>query len=257
MKLKQLQTDFMAYLTSGDETISQQVIQQGKIDVATRLHIYSNAYLMRLREAIDNDHPILGVYLGDDLFDQMVAGYIENHPSEVESLRYFADQLPNFLAAAAPFNEHPIIADIARFERALLNAFDAADAQSITVVDLQKVPPENWPLMKLRFHPSMQFFETQWNTVETWQAIKQEQTPPAAEVQGKAYWLLWRNQDRLTEFNSLTEDEYALLTAALRGTDFSGLCEVLFDYYAEIEISQTAVNYLQKWIQLGLIIKIK
>jgi hypothetical protein len=256
MSLKQLQQDFIAFITSGENALAQRVVDQGQVSTATRLHIYSNAYRMRLREAIDNDHPILGMYLGDDLFDQMVAGYIDQNPSTTYSLRYFADQLPAFLQVAPPFYEYPLIAELARFERALLDAFDAPDSASITLAHLQQRPPESWPGMRFRFHPSVQRFDCQWNTVETWQALKKELAPPAPTKQIDCCWLLWRNQDRLTEFLSLPLWHQALLNAALAGEDFAGLCELLLQFVSEEEVSPLALQTISQWIDSGIIIRL-
>ena len=130
-ELREHQQQLMAYLLGQDSTIADHVVDQGGITTDVRLGIYRNAYRIRLRETIDVDHPVLGTYLGDELFDRMVDGYIDQHPSSFSSLRQFADRLPKFLSTNTPFSEHPQIAELARFERLLLTAFDAADASSV------------------------------------------------------------------------------------------------------------------------------
>jgi hypothetical protein len=242
------------YLVDDKSAISQQVVEHGAITRDVRLHIYKNAYQARLKETIDNDHQILGLYLGDDLFDQMVSGYIQAYPSQSTSLRHYADFLPQFLHQHEPFSSHPIMSELAHFERLLMVAFDAADVERFTREKLVATPHENWPSLVFRFHPSVQLAGFELNTVESWQALKQEQAPAPA-IAAKNTWLLWRNYDRLTQFRSVTKQEHDLLIMMLQGADFASLCEYLIADTGEEDISQLALNYLLTWIDDGILAK--
>jgi hypothetical protein len=249
--LADLQAQMINYLTHSDMTISQHIVEQGNITKDVRLHIYKNAYFQRLKEVIDNDHPVLGVYLGDDLFDEMVEGYVNQFPSHYTSLRNYADNLPLFLAQQVPFSNHPILRELAYFERLLLTAFDAADVETFTLSDLQAVAEHQWPTLVFRFQPSVQLAKFQWNSVESWQALKSEQTPAPA-IAGKNHWLLWRNSERLTEFRSLSTEELMLMTMILEGNNFSALCEYLLTSSDKNNVTELALNYLASWIEQGL-----
>ncbi len=242
----------MAFLLSGEEQINAHIAEQGAVNSATRLGIYRNAYTMRFRETIETDHEVLGLYLGDSLFDQMVPQYIAARPSNHHSLRQYADGLPEFLGSNNPFQEHPQIAELARFERLLLAAFDANDWSRISPEELRNKPAEQWPGMQLRFHPSLQLYASEWNAVLIWQEIKALQTPPAP-LQQSNRWAIWRNEELLTEFRSISEDEYGLMSAALSGDSFAQLCEQLLESHRETEVSLVAVNYLSQWIEQGLV----
>jgi hypothetical protein len=255
LSLTELQRQMMGYLTQEEQDIAEQVIDHGNISRDTRLHIYKNAYYMRFKETIEADHEILGLYLGDDLFDQMVIGYINKYPSESTSLRNFADRLPQYLKGSVPFNDFPVISELAYFERLLMVAFDAADSDIFTRALLIDIPHEHWPSLTFRFHPSVQIARFDHSAVETWQALKQENTPPLAE-QAKSIWLLWRNHDRLIQFRSLTLIEYQLLTLILKGADFSELCDYLLENNAQTHISQLALNYLLTWVDDGILAKV-
>lgn len=253
MKLEELQHELMAYLTDGNIAIVESVVEQGGINSIARLNIYANAYRVRLREVIDTDHPVLGSYLGDELFNKMVKGYIDLFPSRFKSLRYFASRLPDYLSDETPFREYPVLSDLAKFERVLLHAFDAAEHSRMVFTDLQKIPQDAWPEMTFRFHPSVQLFNTDWNSVEIWQAIKQEAVPPAAEIHKGMCWLLWRNTERLTEFISIESTEYAIITSALEGSNFSNMCALLQNYLPSESVSSQAVTYLTQWVRRGLL----
>ena len=250
--LRKLQQDFTHYLTDSAATIIDQVVDQGNIDRTTRLNIYKNAYNIRLKQCIETDHPMLGLYLGDDLFEKMVSGFITRYPSHYPSLRHFADRLPDYLARNEPFQSFPIIAEIALFERKLMQAFDAADEHLIEENELKNLPAEKWPDMKLAFHPSVQVLATQWNSVESWQALKNEQTPPQAQKQ-QADWIIWRDRERLTQYRNLGIDGFVLYQCFNDQYPFAEACELLKEHLSEDQIVPASVNHLQNWFNLGMI----
>lgn len=263
--LQQLQHAFMDYLLASaavdtkptleqiTQTFKDKIAKQGGINADIRMQIYANAYRIRLTETLETDHEVLGIYLGDELFERMAKGYIASQPSAFTSLRSFADALPDYLTQDAFFSQYPIIADIARFERRLLNAFDAFDSERATFARLQALPAEQWPGCQLRFHPSVQLFQCNSNAVETWQALKQQASPPSPDYQGKRAWLLWRGESRLTEFISLSEYQLALLLGFIGGATFAEQCEMMLAFFSDTQAPMQVLQALQAWFQMGLI----
>jgi len=252
--LRELQQQFLQFLQQQPNQMQSLVLDQGKLNAKTRLDIYANAYRLRLKQVVETDHPVLGTYLGDELFDLMFQNYLALHPSQFTSLRQFCDRLPKFLKEHSPFDEHPILAEIAAFERLLLVAFDAPDSLRLTTQALAQVAPELWPQIKIRFHPSTQLFRESWNTVTSWQAIKEEKTPTAATRHSQTHtWLLWRNHELLTQFRSLAVDELYMIEAYLSGQDFSNICEGLLTWHSADEVPVFALQTLQSWLNQGLV----
>lgn len=256
-ELKKLQDDFMQYLLNPCQATGEQfhgwVDEQAGLPAAQRMQIYGNGYVLRLRETIDTDHELLGIYLGDDLFDKMVEGYVRAHPSTYRSLRQFADTLPEYLATDEFFSQYPQISELAAFERRLINAFDAADSDCATFAELQAIPPQQWPEIQFRFHASVQIFRCKTNAVESWQALKQKQTPPQPEVGDIRTWLIWRGHERLTEFMSISPSQHALLLGFLQGNSFAEQCESMLEWFSEDEAPMQVLQALQAWFQMGII----
>ncbi|WP_435274707.1 putative DNA-binding domain-containing protein [Psychrobium sp. nBUS_13] len=255
--LARLQQQFVAFLQGQQSDFPQLIGEQAPVATDIRLNIYQNAYRMRLRETIDNDHPMLGKYLGDEFYDILVANYIDTYPSKVKSLRYFCDAIPTLLAEQQPFIEHPILSPLAVFERALLTAFDATDATTIRINDLASLPGEQWPNITLSFHPSVSIFEESINAVATWQHLKSDKNPPAPlDHELPLYWLIWRTPERLTEFRNITAPEMVLLKHFVNGGNFADGCELLAEYFSADDVPAHAVQFLQTWINAGTIAKL-
>ncbi len=254
--LREIQQQFSNYLLSDDKTIFRYICDDGRLDKCTRLEIYKSAYHIRLKKCIETDHPELCQYLGDELFETLAWGYIKAHPSEYPSLRQFCDKIPHYLSTAAPFNDIPILAEIASLERYLLFSFDAADADIISVNELQLIAPEHWPALRIEFHPSVVLLESHWNSVEIWQALKQKKHPPDVRKNEDHDWLIWRDKDRLSKFQSISIDGLTLFRGFRNGKPFAEICQELLDYLPEDQISECAAGYLNTWINAGLVIRV-
>lgn len=253
--LAELEREFYAYLRGGPaEPVAARVAERGPASTAVRLGIYANAYSKRLTEALEADHEMLGHYLGDALWERMCSDYIAARPSRFRSLRQFGDALPGFLAAHEAFSQHPVVAELAAFERALLDAFDAADADRAAWADLLALPQAAWPGLRLGFHPSVRRLAAEWNGVPIWQALKAGREPPPATPTPGAAWLLWRDESRITQFRALAADENAALAAMLEaGADFAALCERLAEQHAAEQVPAQALELLQGWFDTGLV----
>ncbi len=251
--LRDLQHSFMEFLQAQSGDVATFVADDEALDIDTRLEIYRNAYSVRLKKSIETDHPVLGSYLGDDLFERMADGYIVRCPSEYPSLRDFGEGLPGYLACTEPFSGHPILAEIAGFEWQLLFSFDAADAACARVEDLQSITAQDWPGMRVTFHPSVCVFPVRWNSVESWQALKEDSPPPQAADISLRNWILWRGDDRLTQFRRLSAEGAVMFLRLSQGADFSEVCEALLEFVAEGEVSSTAAGLLLQWVEAGLV----
>lgn len=250
--LAELQRDFLADMRGLAADAAMAHLASGGIPAATGIAIYRNAYAARLREALENDHPVLGRYLGDTLWAQMCDGYIAAHPSRVQSLRHFGESLPNYLAGVEPFSASLQLAEVARLERRLLDCFDAADADRADWQSLVEMPGTDWPGLRLCFHPSVQSLQHAWNSIEIWNALKQDSAPPIA-MRGASDWLLWRDDERITRFRSMAFDESVALRHFLYGGDFAGVCEALLEAHPSEAVPGVAIGLLRQWCDDGLI----
>lgn len=248
-----LEQQFLAHLRGG-ESFPRASCKQARVDSDIGLAIYTNAYRARLRESLETDHPILSWYLGDELWESFCLGYIDAHPSRYRSLRHFGESAVKYLGEHAPFSEHPLIAELAAFERLLLDVFDAADAERIDWTVIEQLAPSEWPGMRLCFHPSVRVLATHWNAVEVWQASKAGLDPPSAASSVSPGRLLWRDDARISRFRPLAADEFVAIEAILMsGCTFAGLCEALACIGPAESVPAIAVGFLRCWVDEGLV----
>ena len=256
-KLRRLQEDFQDYLLVGNDRVQAQVLGTEQVGAAERLAIYADGYRLRLLEALDTDFPGLHALLGDTQFDALGRAYIVAHPSPYFSLRWYGDRLSEFLGTTEPYSKYPAFAEMAQFEWAKSDAFDAAEDTVAGIADMATIPPADWPGLRFRPHPSVRRLDLRWNVPTVWKAIDTGEAPPALE--GAEYpiaWLVWR-QDLLTYFRSLSVHEAWAWDALRRGDNFAALCEGLCEWINAPEVAVHAAGLLKQWLTDGLIAEIQ
>ena len=252
--LAQLQRQFIAHLRGNPDQALQHAVDVGRLPSATGLRIYTHAYGARLREALESDHPVLAVYLGDELWESLCSGYIDAHPSRVRSLRDFGNALPAWLTESEQFRGYPRVAELARFERALLDSFDAADDPRADWAQLQAIPAQHWPAMRLRLHRSVRVHRARHGSVAIWQAIKAGEPPPAhAGVDDAVEWVLWRDEDGVGQFCSLELESAAAFACCRHRGSFADLCELMAITHPVEEVPVRALQELDAWCEQGWI----
>jgi hypothetical protein len=255
--LRALQQAVQNYILRGDPAIAAQVIGTAKVDAATRLRLYADAYRLRLLEALETDYPGLKAMAGDEEFDRLGRAYIDAHPSRYRSLRWFGDAVSEFLRVTPPYSGYPVFAEMAAFEWALSDAFDAEDSALAGIADMAALPAESWPGLRFVAHASLHRLDLRWNVPLLWKAIDAGEEPPAPEENAHPVaWLLWRH-GLVTHYRSLGVDEAWALDALRRGESFATLCEDLTEWVDAQHVAGHAAGLLKQWLTDGLIREIR
>jgi hypothetical protein len=256
-RLRELQEQLQSHLLRGDPRIVQHIVDTPQVDAQTRLAIYSDAYRLRLLEALRVDFPALHTLAGDAEFERIGRAYIDAHPSGHFSIRYFGRQLASFLHRDERWQALSVLAEMAAFEWALGLSFDACDSPLIGVEDMAVIPPEAWARMRLGLHPSLQRLDLLWNVPGLWKAIEEQQPPQApAAADYPLAWIIWRRELR-TLFRSMSVDEAWAIDSLRQGESFARLCEGLCEWVEATGVAAQAALYLRRWVQDGLVVRIE
>lgn len=252
--LAALQRAVQSSILTGDAAAQGHVVGTRNVSVSTRLGIYKEAYALRLSEALATTYSSLHALLGEEQFCELARGYIEAHPSRHYSVRYFGHRLAPFLSTHEPYRENPVLADLARWEWAVADVFDAADAMPLTADVLQQIPAERWPQLRFRFHGALRLVGSCWNVAEIWSTLNREQAPPApVRSLHRRRWALWRSGLEVY-FAPLEAREQKALRAALRGDSFAEICALAPLAAGEVEAGLWAAGLLRQWIDRGWIV---
>ncbi len=256
MKLAEIQARFQAGVLGDDErdraAILGSIKNSPRADKATLFAVYHDAYRLRLAEFLSNDFPALRAYLGDEAFGQLVEDYVLSAPSRQRNARWYGARLPDFMGETAPWREHRNAVDLARFERALSDAFDAADAPALAIDVLQNTSPSDWPRVAFDFHPSFALLDLAKGTAAIHAAtLDEDEAPPAPQDQEEAV-IFWRDEDQCF-FRAVAEDERLALLEARQGKPFEDICALLAFQLNGGDVTARVAGFLAQWFQDGLI----
>lgn len=251
MSLAEFQDNFQSAILTGATEIVAALSKTPRFDRATRLGVYVNAYRLRLAEFISKDYPILRDAIGDEEFEALAIAYIDHAPSRHRNARWYASSLPEFMDGHPPWQERRDWLDLARFERALNDAFDAADAPVLDMSAFRAIAPQQAPCLRLELHPSVRSLELRAGTAQRYACLvgKEETT---VEVEGCERVLFWRQNEQCFH-RRLADDESLALTEAHKGRRFGEICSLIAFRDAGTSTAKLAAGFLLRWFEDGLV----
>lgn len=146
---------------------------------AHRFAIHRNNVHRALGDALAAAYPAVHRLVGDAFFRAAAREYFADNPQREASLALCGAGFADFLAAFAPAAALPYLADVARIERAWLEACHAADAPALDPAALAR---EGGALAGLRLaaHPAARLVSSRYPAVSLWRHNTSE--APAAPL---------------------------------------------------------------------------
>ena len=251
--LARIQSDFQEFLLHESGAVHTHIAAVGGAPVTARLGIYARAYATRMRAALASNYPAVAKVLGETDFAELAEEYLASHESQFSSLRYYGHALAQFVATEPSYRFAPFLSDLAQWEWAMAEVFDAADADPVEASELAERSPAEWAALHATFHPSVRVLSLSWNAPQMWKALMDDaERPRARQERQPVTWLLWRRE--LCElFRPLSEAEQHALNAARAGESFEGLCMLAGDHFREDEAAARVAAWFRDWAESGLI----
>ncbi len=238
-------------------TLANLVVGDTRLSASGRVSVYANAYFERIHECLENDYPTVRWALGEEWFRDLATAYLIAHPSRHPSLRFAGAVLPDYLAAdsrADPFRrDRPWLPDLARYEWALVDAFDAADADPLSADALRAVDPETWGSLRFTFQPALQLLSFEFPVSSLQAACTGGKTWDTAEISNDACQVLvWRRDERVLHRAVVDRLEFVALECGLAGRTFAEICERIAAKIGDEEAPARAAGWLASWQRAGL-----
>jgi len=187
----------------------------------------------------------------------MAQDYLDRHPSQNVSVRWFGHRLAEFLRHREAFAATPWVAELAQWEWDIAGAFDATDVEPIELQALN-IAAEDWPQLRFELHPSARLLTLQTAAVALFRQAADEvddavaRELPELQLERPQAYVIWR-QGLDVRYREQADDEARTLTLLSQGGTFEAICAGLCDWVAEDEVPTRAASLLKTWILEGLI----
>jgi hypothetical protein len=135
-----------------------------------RYNVYRNNVTVSLIEALAMAFPSIKRITGPDFFRAMARFHVRRTPPTSPLLFEYGRDFPDFIAGYEYAREMPWLADVARIERAWLDAYHAADAAPLAPETLAAIPPEQLADVVLVPHPAMRIVRSRHPAVTVFAA---------------------------------------------------------------------------------------
>lgn len=209
---------------------------------------------VRLGQFLRGDYPRLHAYLGEVRFAQLVQACTDAYPSDTPSERWYSRHLPGFLAGCASFRRHPELAELARLENALAEAFAAPESPAIAMQDVARIPPEQLGRTTFALAPTVRRFPVSTNVTTIWAALRCEERPPfPIDLQAPLQVMVWR-QSLGSRFRILGDEEAAAIDAMAKGSTFAEICGSIARFGGHEDAPARAASYLRGWVEAEIIV---
>lgn len=245
-----LQSDFQSHLLGQPSDVARQIVVRG-ISVEQRLHIYCNAYQVRLLENLKDAFEKTWAYLGDAEFEAAASAFINEHPPLQRNLRWYGEDFPEWLASRHVSESE--IAELALIDWQLRHAFDGPDASPLAVEDIACLMPEDWERVGFGFVPTLAMSSLRTNSIVIWRAIDEEKTPPASVQLPESQWLITWRKGWQPHFRTIHPIERFAMSLLIQGDSFAAVCQVLEARWPERGAAKLAAQYLAAWLSDGLL----
>jgi Putative DNA-binding domain len=146
---------FVAALLDPDQPTPTLVAGPGGKTAIRRFNVYRNNVTVSLIDALVAVFPATQRITGTEFFRAMARFHVRATPPRSPLLFEYGHDFPAFIERYEHARAMPWLADVARIERAWLDAYHAADAEPLAAAALAAVPPERLAHATFAPHPAM------------------------------------------------------------------------------------------------------
>jgi hypothetical protein len=150
--------------------------------VDRRFAVYRNNVAVALIGALEARYPVVRRLVGDDFFRGMAGAFVAAEKPRSPALMLYGDAFPDFVARFPPAGAIPFLADVARLESAWVEAYHAAEAETLGVDALTSIASGVLETLRLRPHPAARLLRSAHPAASIWAAAQSADEPRRPEV---------------------------------------------------------------------------
>ena len=173
--------DFAPALTNPDVDTPADVVGPNGKGAVKRYNVYRNNVTVSLIDALAGIFPAVQRLTGPDFFRAMARFHLRETPPSSPLLFEYGREFPAFIERYEYAQSLPWLADVARIERAWLDAYHAADVQPLQPDVLASVPPDRLADLIFLPHPSARIVRSRYPALTIFAANRSDK--PVGQIE--------------------------------------------------------------------------
>ncbi|WP_348643502.1 HvfC/BufC N-terminal domain-containing protein [Rhizobium lusitanum] len=134
-----------------------------------RFNVYRNNVVVGLTATLKDAFPAVARIVGEEFFLAMGRIYVAIEPPSSPIMLDYGKGFPTFLQSFEPVTSLPYLSDVARIERAWVEAYHSADIAPLEAAAFAKISAMDFPELRVTLHPSWRIVRSAFPALTIWQ----------------------------------------------------------------------------------------
>lgn len=210
-------SSFSKALTDPDTSLPEGLVGPNGKQAVKRFNVYRNNVTVGLVNAMADTFPAVKRLVGEQFFNAMAQIYVQAEPPSSPLLFQYGETFPDFLERFEPARKLVYLPDVARLERAWLDAYHAADALPLDPTRLAAIGPEDLAGVCFVAHPASRVLRSSFAAVTIFSANRSDKPMPEIDPSVAEDGLVTRAVDDV-EVRNLPPGGAVFLAALIDGS---------------------------------------
>ena len=180
--LYERQKHFAAALLNPDMPMPDGLVGPDREPSVRRFNVYRNNVVTSLVDTLKATFPAVRRIVGDEFFAAMARVYVASEPPRTPVMLDYGATFADFVDTFEPARSVPYLADIARLERAWMDAYHAAESPPVDLARLGAIDSRRLSQIALTLHPSVRIVRSVFPVVAIWLMNVGENAPAAIDL---------------------------------------------------------------------------
>jgi hypothetical protein len=220
-----------------------------RLSPVEQLDIYREQFWLRHEGALEEDYKTLAHLLGHDGFHALCEAYLAACPPDSFTLRDLGARLPAFVET---WTSDALAGDLARYEWAFVEAFDAPSAPPLDTGAIASASEDDWARACLELAPMLQRVRARFPVDELRAAVQKDENPERPAPKDLCL-CVWRGPDAM-KYLDVEPSAFSLLERLAAGESLSLACEAVAA--SDPNVGEKVGGWFQQWAALGWIAKV-
>jgi hypothetical protein len=252
--LSNRQAAFTLALLDPQRSVPRDLIGPDGSDVYSRFGVYRNNVVAGLVMTLQDAFPVVNRLVGERFFKAMAKAYVVNEPPRSPMMYDYGASFADFIKGFEPCAELPFLADVARIERAWVEAYHAAEGEPLGPVAFASVKTDDLPNLRIMLHPSLRLVHSSFPVLSIWEMNVAGGVLKQVDLTTQAQNILVARPHEEVELRSVPRGAAAFVRGLLNGLALQESFELAVCADARFDLALTLSGLMEAQVFVAFVV---